>query len=333
MRISLNTKLALGNINPTNGYGYATQRMMASLKTLGHRINENDPGARVGIVFNQPHHARYFGNQYKILYHPWESTKLIDSPKHRNHLGQNWLEIMNSVDEVWTPSPLIAQWYQEYAGVTTPIYVYEHGVDSIWTPEHRKADDGKIKFLHIGGEAARKGWRESSQAFRFAFPEKRFKEVSLTFKVIKRPPVPALPGTSYIEQPLPIEKLVKLYHDHHVFLYPSWGEGFGLTPLQALATGMPTVTSRIWTPYSGFLDPNLTIGGAMTKSPWPAIHPGVMLKPDVDEIVDRLRYVYDNFDSSSEWAIANVPRVTEKYSWDDLTEQAFTALEKRLESH
>src|SRR5690606_37888916 len=120
MRISHGTRIK--SINATNGYGYATTNMIASLERLGYAVNQNDHTADVEIWSDQPHHWNFSPGPYKIGYHPWESTELLPG----------WAEIMNECDEIWTPSPVIADWYVRYAGIKVPVYVYEHGVDDIW---------------------------------------------------------------------------------------------------------------------------------------------------------------------------------------------------------
>ena len=34
----------------------------------------------------------------------------------------------------------------------------------------------------------------------------------------------------------------------------------------------------------------------MVKSPWPQLHPGLMLKPKIDDVVDAMRFAYQNYD-------------------------------------
>ncbi len=44
--------------------------------------------------------------------------------------------------------------------------------------------------------------------------------------------------------PLPKEELLKLYHAADLLLYPSWYEGLGLPPLEAMASGTPVIVSN-----------------------------------------------------------------------------------------
>ena len=317
MRISHGTRIK--DLNPTNGYGYATDRMATSLKKLGYEFVQNDPTAPVQMWFDQPHHWVWNdSNQYRIGYLPWESTKLVPG----------WKEKMNEVDEIWTPSPLIAQWFED-AGVNVPIYVYQHGVDPIWTSVIREPVD-KIKFLHVGGEAARKGGQEMIRSFRQAFGERQ--DVSLTLKMINPGwNIPMQGRVTLINRSMEIDELVELFHSHDVFVYPSWGEGFGLTPLQAMATGMPTITLPAWAPYAHYLDPNLSISSRLIRTPWEKMHPGKMFAPHVDDLVASMRYVVDNYEAARDFALTQTKAITDEYDWMKLTKEAFKNLEKRLE--
>ncbi len=318
MRLSHETRVK--NIEPSNGYGYATDRMITSLRRLGHQIEPNDHEAPVGIWFDQPHHWKWNSkDQYKIGYHPWESTKLKDG----------WVKEMNKCDEIWTPSPLIADWYRE-DGVKPPVYVYEHGVDKIWTPKKREVeDDGIIRFLHCGGEAARKRADRTMQAFRVAFADRT--DVKLTLKMISPGwNVPMRGKISVVNQRLDITELVDLFHNHHIYLYPSHGEGFGLTPLQAIATGMPTITVPAWAPYSKFLDEDLSIPSELKNSPWGQTHPGKMFRPDFDAMVDAMRYAADNYEVVRDTALTKTDEISKAYDWDSITKETFDNLENRI---
>lgn len=321
MRISFSTGTATDTIAGTNGYGYATVCMIDSLRALGYEVNDNDKTADVQIAFNQPQNWNFHDGVYKIGYHPWESTQLLPG----------WADIMNECDEIWTPSPLIAEWYKTHGGITVPVHVYEHGLEHEWAPVRREPET-HIKFLHVGAEAARKGGWDVVRLFRRAFPGR--KDVKLTLKMInqKWQGVPSLGKVTYINARWPIRKMLQLFYSHDVYVYPSWGEGFGLTPLQAIGTGMPTITVPAWAPYNKFLDPDLNISAEMVKSPWLDIHPGYMLRPDVDEVIDRMRYAADNYDKVRDFATGQARAVHEYYDWNRITKETFTALENRLNS-
>lgn len=319
MRISFGTRIDPTGINGSNGYGYATNCMLDSLQRLGYHVEPNDSRADVEIWFDQPHHWKFSDGAYKIGYHPWESTQLLPG----------WADIMNQCDEIWTPSPLIADWYRQYCGITVPVYVYEHGIEHSWEPRKRQRQD-IVRFLHVGAEATRKGGWDTVKAFRNAFQGRRDAELTLKMISSRWNGVPRLGKVNYINEKMNFTQLQDLFYSHDFYVYPSWGEGFGLTPLQAIATGMPAITLPGWAPYKRFLDPNLAIRHRTVTSPWPKIHPGKMLKPKMDDVVDKMRYAVKNYDACTQYAYSLTDEIHKQYDWDTITSRVFTDLETRL---
>lgn len=320
MKISFGTRISkLEGINNANGYGYATNCMLDSLQRLGYHVSPNDASADVEIWFDQPHHWDFSPGTYKIGYHPWESTLL----------QPGWADIMNRCDEIWTPSPLIADWYRRYAGVRVPVYVYEHGIEHEWFPAIRQPEH-TIKFLHVGAEAARKGGWDTVRLFRRAFQGRN--DTSLTLKMINSNwnGLSSLGKVKYVNEKIGFKDLQKMFYLHDVYVYPSWGEGFGLTPLQALGSGMPTITLPAWAPYADFLDPNLSVNSKLQRSNWPKIHPGQMFRPKEDDVVEAMRYAADNYDEVRDFAASRATEIHARYDWDNITQQVFSALENRL---
>lgn len=315
MKISHGARLS--NFSTRNGYGYVTDRVLENLYLLGHEVKPNDDTAPVQLWYDQPHHIEWGKNPYRIAYHPWESTEL----------KTGWLNILNEANEVWATSPLLADWYREM-GVTRPVHTYLHGVDPVWAPEARQISD-RIRFLHVGGEALRKGASELLDAFRVAFHDKD--DVELTLKMMSKGlNITRVGKVNIINDSLPLADLIRLYHSHQVFVYPSWGEGFGLNPLQAMATGMPTICTAAWAPYANYLDPALALDSKLVESPWPLSHPGKMFQPNFDDLVDKLRFVYDHYDLCAAMAMAQAPQMHQDFNWLSLTKNAFESLENRL---
>ena len=329
MRISHGTRIE--NINTSNGYGYATDRMAAALGALGHEFVQNDPDAPVQIWFDQPHHWKWNDStQYRIGYHPWESTLLKDG----------WAEKFNECDEIWTPSPLIAEWYKKYNNVKPPVYVYQHGVDPIWTPQKRTNRNRPLRFLHLGFEAVRKGGLDAKNAFREAFGNRD--DVELTLKMFSPGLGAGLLETNnvkVINRKMELDELVELFNSHDVFLYPTWGEGFGLTPIQALATGMPTISTAGVLPYEKYMDPRLVIKSRLrvpvVPNPslaWTRHHPGMLQGPLVTDIPHRLKWIDENYKEARDFALSKVEELTKEYDWVSLTRTAFDDLETRLKN-
>jgi glycosyltransferase involved in cell wall biosynthesis len=321
MRISICTRIDVDKITGRNGFGYATLGMVCALRALGYTVTNNDATADVEIAFDQPHEVKWTSlSQYHILYVPWESTELLPG----------WLAIMNQADEVWTPSGLIGGWFKK-AGISRPIHIYEHGVEHSWAPQAR-VRSGPTRFLMVGAEASRKGGWDTVALFREIFLGS--KDVELTIKLINSNwnGFERVGNVNYINKSLSLDELQGLFYKNDVYVYPSFGEGFGLTPLQAIATGMPTITVPAWAPYRDLLDTNLNISSMKAKSAWPKIHPGYMLRPSFEDIRNKMLYAHENFEQISDFAINQAATVHEKYDWINLTRHVFDELSARLNS-
>ncbi len=312
-----------GNLNTTIGYGVAGFNMVRSLQKLGHKVPFQDRNCKIEIFFAQPNYWEW-SNQfnYHIGYTPWESTQLMPG----------WLEHMNLADETWTTSEIIKRWYTA-AGVKN-VKVYPHGIDPEWTPKKRNVFS-KIKFLHMGEPAPRKGGQMAVDAFRAAFGDRD--DVQLVVKAHRLNNARRMQGdriigsiedynnVKLVTQELPQDHLISFVKEHHAMVYPSWGEGFGLIPFQAIATGMPTICTAKWAQYADYLG-DLGLDSKLVDSPWPSVHPGKMLEPSFDDLVDKYRYVADNYDAVSNEFYAKAPRLHTEYNWERLTEQAFSHL-------
>jgi glycosyltransferase involved in cell wall biosynthesis len=322
MEISFNTMP--GSFNLSMGYGYAAYNMLSSLKTLGHEIPYNKPSAPVQISFCQPPWYKFHEGQYKIGYTPWESTTV---PK-------GWLQDMNECDEIWTTSPLIADWYKD-GGIEPPVFVYEHGVDHAWTPKRRHREPNEpIRFLHVGDPAVRKAgqlaFNSFGNAFGFSDPSVSFTIKAIDFTIIRLKdrhgsiisPLHALKNVNLDLRDLPQDDLIKLFHDHDVLVYPSWGEGFGLIPLQALATGMPVICTEGWAPYSRFFN-GLGLKSELVESPWQTPHEGKMFKPDGEHLSELMSHVADNYNTYADLFYNQAEQVHAEYDWLNLTERAY----------
>lgn len=326
MKISFYT--VKDNLDTTRGYGNAGMHVVKSLQELGHQVPFDDDTAPVQIAFCPPHWYKFHEGQYKIGYTPWESTELPDG----------WVERMNECDEVWATSEWVADVYRD-AGVTKPIYVYHHGLDHKWVPKKREVGD-VVRFLHMGEPALRKGGQMTVDAFRSVFGDRE--DVHLTVKAYHQhflrvwdngkitTPEKAYNNVYVITESIPERELLDLYYNHDVLVYPSYGEGFGLIPLQALGTGMPVISTHAWAPYEKYMR-ELSIGARRDRSIW-ALHPGDVLYPKYDDLKATMRYIADK--EELEYAhyvgFKRAEAIHKEYDWVSKTEKAFEHIVSRF---
>lgn len=320
------------NLQLSNGYGLAGYNMVFSLSELGHEVLFRERDAEVEIAFCQPEWAMWSNpDAYHIQYTPWESTVLPDG----------WLDYFNQADELWTPSPVIAEWYRD-AGVTSEVKVYEHGIDHRWSPGEPKSKiDGKFVFLHHGSPAPRKGAQDAVNAFLELYDgdpnmllvlkshgvtEARIldKAGNIVGDIYNHPNI------KVIERVMELDELIDLYRSVDCMIYPGYGEGFGFIPLQALATGLPVICTEAWAPYRRFLDPRLSLGSTLVESPWPQLHQGKMFQPSYDDLKASMGTAVRDIDSLKADAMAKVDLVHKEYDWKTLTEEAFAPIVEKF---
>lgn len=325
--MNLNIYTVDSNRSKSNGYGYAYHQILDTLRNQGHTVNSNR--SDIQISFCQPNLYQFDKSSYKIGYTPWESTEF----------PADWIEPLKNVDEIWTTSAWCAGVFYKHS-LGKPVYVYNHGIDPIWQPRKRERR-GVLRFLHVGEPAPRKAGQMAMEAFVAAFGHRT--DVSLTIKAHGHSTVRVYENgrpeivRSIIGQPqeiyrninvdssiLDLDALVALFYAHDVLVYPSYGEGFGFIPLQALASGMPTICTDGWPQYKGYTP----IKSELKDSPWPKMHPGKMLHPSFEHLVEQYRMMADNFEIMSKAAFDFAPTYHEAFNWDAVTREAFEHLER-----
>jgi glycosyltransferase involved in cell wall biosynthesis len=318
------------NLKTSNGYGYAGLNIVESLKKIGHQVPYSNPKSPVQFNFAQPEHFKMHRGQYQIGYTPWESTTI----------PERWREMINATDEMWTTSDWCANVFEDNGYKN--IKVYPHGIQDIWKAKRRE-ESNTIKFLHIGEPAPRKAGQMVVDAFvnlygndpRYSLTIKAYhNNTTRIYNNIIDMNIIGLPHHLYsnikvITEELSDEELVRLYHNHDVLVYPSYGEGFGFIPLQALATGMPTICTSGWAHYENYLGP-LKIKSELIDSPWQFPHEGKVFEPDYISLLESMRDVVHNFKAYSGYYYSQSTKIHNDYNWDQLTNNAFDHIFKKF---
>lgn len=314
-----------GDLNTHAGYGIAGFNIVTSLQKLGHTVPWDSADAPVQLNFCFPSvfvdHLR--PGQYQIHLAVWESTKL----------QPDWYEILDEVDEIWTASEWCKQIYEDNGFKV--VKVYPHGVETMWKPQKRVVSD-KVRFLFEGG-ASRKNAQLVFDAFKTAFGDSNDVELIMKEKYssdvrkYRSGQIVGLPdgNVKIITKIWEQEQMVQLFHASHVFVSATAGEGFGLPALQSLATGIPTIVTEECAPYKRYLF-DLGLESTYIDSPWPEMHPGQVLKPDFDDLVDKLRFTKDNVEQLLPQFHKQAFDVHANYDWLKNTEKAFNDLANRF---
>jgi len=231
-------------LNKNQGYAVAAVETIQALQRKLVKVDWNDTTPYVHVNFIQPEFYEGHRGQYRIGYTPWESTVIPDS----------WIGQMRQQDEIWTPSTFCKEIFDSY-NVNDTVRVVPHGINTEIFPIVDRERTDKFVFLHIGGPTERKGAQRVARAF-----TEVFKDIEDAYLVMKshgpsearwydgkiyRGNINNHPRVQVFDGEMDEEAIMELYRIAHCCVYPSNGEGFGMIPFQAIATGLPTITTKI----------------------------------------------------------------------------------------
>lgn len=166
-------------------------------------------------------------------------------------------EINASVDGLIAPSEFCRKTYVDN-GIKVPICIYGHGCnhfESVVARLPRPPLPGKFRFLHVSSAFPRKGVDILLKAFESAFAGdtdvvlvlKTFPNPHNTVKsmldAIRRRSPAVVDRIYWINEDMDESDIKGLYESCHAFVAPTRGEGFGLPMAEAMAIGLPVITT------------------------------------------------------------------------------------------
>jgi len=267
---------------------------------------------RVGIVLTEAH---------SILYEGRDST----------------INNLKACDLIICPSFAATIGIRE-APIDVPAVVIPFGVDCDEFHHVERDWTGTLKFLHLGAVQFRKGSWMVPEAFLRAFAHKD--DVSVTIASYVRTGMFLRMKREYERHPQMnfVENFLKtpfeLYQDHHVLLSPHLSEGFGLVPLEAMATGMACIVSRCSAPREYF-DRRFGWWIEMSEDYVPVSDclprtNGFWRLPSLDSLAEAMLDVYNKRSDANERGARASEYVLENYSWKRSVESIATTIAKFL---
>lgn len=116
---------------------------------------------------------------------------------------------------------------------------------------------------------------------------------------------------------LPLNELVDLYRSAHCFLFPTFGEGWGLTLCEAMATGMPAIAPPI-TGCADYFDEQVgyTVGHDIRYSEFTNYQIiSRVFCPDINQVVKRMFEVMENYPEALRRGRRASSRILNKFTW------------------
>ena len=324
MKISF-TGDAMRYMDHNTGYGQASENIFKIFKKMGIDCGFEIQNPDIEICFASPEtHYWLNKNSYKIAYTAWESTDLTDNGK----------EVMSEADEIWGTSPWVKNVF-EHIFPNKPVFYYKHGINERFKPVLRKEEHKPFTFFHIGEPSSRKDAQMLVEAFIELFGDDENYRLVMkssgmnTVKVKDRYGYTSSPMSLYknivdISSFLTNEQLVGLYTLCDVFVYPSWGEGFGFQPLEALAMGMPVISTYVWADYKKYIP--FKIESELSTNPWQEVHPGYMFKPIKESLKEQMVLSTKDYEETCKQVFRNAFSIHEEYDWVEVTKPAIARL-------
>lgn len=295
-----------------DGYGTAGKAIEKRLIELGIPVSRRNTGQKVALVFHHPYSLMYINSPIKILYTMFESSRIPDS----------WKEYLELADLILVPSKFCQKVFKE-AGFDAKVVPLGYD-ESMFHYQERKVpidNNQDFVFCHYNAYNMRKGFLEVVNAFQEEF--KSTEPVKLILKTThKNPPLTfsklKYPNIKVIKGSWPADKLNELLGESHCFLFPSRGEGFGMTPLEAMATGIPAIVPNAHG-ITEYFDPRYMIEVEVEEEKSPPIYVrykdenvGYMVKCSVKDLRKKMRYAYQHQKETlemgkraSKWALKN----------------------------
>ena len=271
----------------------------------------NQAGVMVG--HDQPRESWLYSPFKKnIAIIPWETTVI---PK-------SWIGKINGFDGLLVPCKQNIEDFKN-SGVKVPIGLIHWGVDPdkfyyIDRPQHKE-----MVFGTLGALSLRKGTDVLIQAFREEFPTE--KDVKLICKTSfnNYPFMVKDPRIEVQITPVSNEELMeKFYKRVDCFVFPTRGEGFGMTPLEAMATGIPAIVTgwsgplEYMSPEDGWLiDYKMTEAKNFTDIIYKE-QCGNWAEPSKEHLRKLMRYAYEHRDEVKEKGKKASERILRDWNWD-----------------
>ena len=303
------------------GFTDVALNLIKCLKELFIPVRYNSSQSKYHINYSSPEYFQY-GNEVVVGYSPWEFTKLPERKLYN----------LNRCDHVWATSEFVKDVYLDN-GVEPEVSVLPHGVSSDWEIVDREVLDEFYFLLDHGGDRFTDVVGDTVETFIDSdLPDEAKLIVKTTLGLAN---TIEHPNVIYVDDRLESSEYRKLYYKSHAMLYPCNGEGFGLIPFHAIATGMPTITTDLtgcseykehticwphnWeeaTPAAG--DNSVAYGEDL----------GLWITPDYSSLPEILHETLDNYHTLRKDAIKSAKILRSSATWEQITDRLITLLQK-----
>lgn len=252
-------------------------------------------------------------------------------------LPDEWVESVNHCCErLLVPCTHNALLFKQ-AGVRVPIHEIPLGIDPVEFPilPPPAKRDRPYTFMCLGDRGLRKGVEVAISAFCQAFPDVS-EPVQLVIKSRKNG-LPILDNASFVGVNISIihddsTSMADIYSQADCFIFPSYGEGWGIPPREAAAMGIPTIVPRHTGLEVGIdhwatrIIERYALQDASVDINYPKGSQWYV--PDTDELVAHMRWVYENQDEACQQAGQNAVWLHAHQTWCHAGQELISLVEE-----
>ncbi len=192
----------------------------------------------------------------------------------------------------------------------------------------RPAPDEPFRYLWAGAPNPRKGWRVLEQAwYRHLHANS---SVELYVKTSAEEEAIRRAGNVTIDtRRLTDGEMAALYRSAHCFVFPSHGEGFGLTLAEAMATGLPAIFSNYGGPRD-FADEHNAYPVPVRMIPVDYFGSNLAGAPEAEDVAARMHEVRSRYDTALAKGELAARAIAGRFSWQVSARTLRAAIARRL---
>ncbi|MDK8181193.1 glycosyltransferase family 4 protein [Paenibacillus sp. UMB4589-SE434] len=268
-----------------------------------------------------------------------------------NRLPFNWARRCNMMDEIWVPSTFNRTSFAQSGIPLHKIHTMPYGVDSVLFQPRPSTipipGRRQYAFLAVCSFDERKGIETLVSAFFEEFDESE--DVCLILKTRASSEQEILQQQHYIDRisvqvsdkPRPSvillsttgswseEQLAALYNTADCYVLPTRGEGWSLTVMEAMASGLPVITTN-WSAHLDFMNDSngylIQVQGFVASNPaYPRLYWAI---PDRNHLRLLMRHVYTHPEEAAAKAELGRRILTEQYTWEQSATQMISRLQQ-----
>lgn len=253
----------------------------------------------------------------------------------------DWAEACNMMDELWVPTNWDREKFRK-ANVNIPIYVIPQGVDkNYFHPEMapiRTEAPEKFKFICSAAWDPRKNLPAMIKAFKQEF--KKGEDVCLIVKTLNLGLTAGVDkelklikynkdsARVYVkEEEMAPESLGCFYTAGDCFLLPTHGEAWGLPIFEALACGLPVITTGWGAPNEALRDDKgealpgvhfIRHQKTISETSYVYLQGNFWAEPSIPHLQELMRYVFDHREDEKKKALETSKIIREKFDWSNV---------------